>query len=226
MDRGVRIGLVNHQGRFNGAALWRHVHLLHSEQPPWKTHQVDPTAIRGIPRPVRTMLHWINPGESPALVLHLFKASLFSLIKKKRFLSFFSKSHLNGCTPDYSKVKPRVNFPKVSYKPPKSRLRYKGETLSSRPPIGAESIEEDSRDMPGAPRATPDTAGGCQVLRSPREATRLLSELEVRFQCKSKSSALLPSPVLCLCFSLPSFFFDFIRLSASTVVGELQQAVD
>lgn len=111
-------------------------------------------------------------------MLHLFCVfALFDKEEKISFLLFFSNSHLNGCTPDYSKVKPRVNFPKVSYKPPKSKLRSKGDSLSFRPPIGA----EDSRDMPDAPPATPDTAGGFQELRSHREATRLLSELEVRF---------------------------------------------
>lgn len=178
--RGVQIGLVNHQGRLNGSAP-----LL----PPLKTHRVHQTEIRGTPRPVRTLLHRINPGESPPLVSHLFKASLLYSIRKNTdlFIFFYSKSHLNGCTPDFSKVKPRVNFPKVSYKPPKSRSRSKGASPSFRPPIGAESVKEDSRDIPipGVPPATPDCAGGRGELGSPREATRLLTELEVRFQSES-----------------------------------------
>lgn len=57
MDLGVQIGLVKHQGRLSGAALELHVHLLHSQQPPLKTHQIDPTEIREIPQPLRTLLH-------------------------------------------------------------------------------------------------------------------------------------------------------------------------
>lgn len=98
------------------------------------------------------------------------------------FLSLFcSKSRPNGSTPDYSNVKPRVNFPKVLYKPPKSRLCSQRESPSTRPPIGcnssAGSVKEVGPNMPGVPSATEGQELGC-----PKEATRLLSELEVRFQ--------------------------------------------
>lgn len=90
VSTGIQVGLVNHRGRLKGAALWLHVHLLRSEQPPLKTHGVDPTELRGIPRPGRTPQHWIHPGASPPLVLHLFKASLLYVIKENTdSLSFF-----------------------------------------------------------------------------------------------------------------------------------------
>lgn len=54
MDLGVQIGLVKCQGRLNGAAPELHVHLLHSQQPPLKTHQIEPTEIGEI---LRTLLH-------------------------------------------------------------------------------------------------------------------------------------------------------------------------
>lgn len=172
MDGRIQIGLVNHQGQLLGLLL--HLHLLHVEQ------------LRGVPRLIRTLQHRRDPGESPPLVLHLFEAFLLQLIKKNTDFSslffFFSKSHLNGCAPDYSKVKPRVHFPKVGYKPARSRSCSKGESSLFRPPVGAESVEEDSRGVPDVPPATSDAAGECQELESPREATRLLSELEVRFQ--------------------------------------------
>lgn len=102
---------------------------------------------------------------------------------------FSSKSHLNGSTPDYSKVKPRVNFPKVIYKPPNSRLCSKNESLSFRPPTGCkssvESVNEVGLNISDVPPATSDSTGECQELGSPQEATRLLRELEVRFQSRS-----------------------------------------
>lgn len=76
---------------------------------------------------------------------------------------------MKSCTPDYSQVKPRVNFPKVGSK-------------SLRPPTGADSVEEDSRDRLDMSPASPDSAGDGQKLGSSREETRLLCELEVRFQ--------------------------------------------
>lgn len=92
------------------------------------------------------------------------------------FFSFFNKSHVKSCTPDYSQVKPKVNFPKVSSKSPK------GESLPLRTPTGADSVEEDSWDRLDMSPATPDSAGDGQKLGSSREETRLLCELEVRFQ--------------------------------------------
>lgn len=112
-------------------------------------------------------------------MLHL---SPFTKNNMHFFLSLFcSQSRPNGSTPDYSNVKPRVNFPKVLYKPPKSRLCSQRESPSTRPPIGcnssAGSVKEVGPNMPGVPSATEGQELGC-----PKEASRLLSELEVRFQ--------------------------------------------
>ncbi|XP_056874750.1 microtubule organization protein AKNA isoform X4 [Takifugu flavidus] len=100
--------------------------------------------------------------------------------RKSAMLKNPSKSRPNGSTPDYSNVKPRVNFPKVLYKPPKSRLCSQRESLSTGPPTGCDSSagggKEVGPNMPGVPSATE-----CQELGCPKEATRLLSELEENY---------------------------------------------
>ncbi|XP_072228677.1 uncharacterized protein akna [Leuresthes tenuis] len=45
------------------------------------------------------------------------------------------KGSLNHHTPDFSKVEPRVHFPKDGYKPPKSRHSLRGKSLSPEPPL-------------------------------------------------------------------------------------------
>lgn len=113
------------------------------------------------------------------------------------------KGHLSSSILDYSKVKPRINFPKIIYKPPKSRPCSKSESSSPGSPTGCKSFPESVKD---ALPATPDSPGECQELGSSREDTRLLSELEVRFQSKNG-----PFPSF---LHLLSFALDLLRLTA------------
>lgn len=139
------------------------------------------------------------------------------------FLSLFcSTSRPNGSTPDYSNVKPRVNFPKGLYKPPKSRLCSQRESLST---TGSNSshgrVKQVGPNMPDVPSAPEVQELGC-----PKEATRLLSQLEVRFQpgrmINKGMSCSLPKLSVFALLRLPFVMSDRLVVSA----GELQQTVD
>ncbi|KAF3702282.1 AT-hook-containing transcription factor [Channa argus] len=94
-------------------------------------------------------------------------------------------------TPDFSKVEPRVRFPKSGYKPPKSRLSVKSEFQSSGPPTLFKSpvdivkdVLMDTTDAPPAPSTCniPSTSAPSLTLpedfRSWQQATTLLEQLQ------------------------------------------------
>ncbi|XP_037607862.1 microtubule organization protein AKNA isoform X1 [Sebastes umbrosus] len=101
------------------------------------------------------------------------------------------KEPLSYRTPDFSKVEPRVHFPKGGYKPPKSRHSSKRESLSPEPPLvfksPADIVKEvllnttdwspassDSyKPLTGAPNSTVP-----QEFRCRQQATTLLEQLQ------------------------------------------------
>ena len=114
-----------------------------------------------------------------------------------------SKGSLSFRTPDFSKVEPKVRFPKAGYKPPKSRRSFKRDSLSPEPPLvfksPADIVKEVLLNIPdGSPApqdsyTLPDSAPDFTVpqeFRSPRHATTLLEQLQVREETKTKSSPL------------------------------------
>lgn len=108
-------------------------------------------------------------------------------------LLFYSrKGPLSYRTPDFSKVEPRVRFPKSGYKPPKSKMSSKKEFLSPGPPIvfksPADIVKEvllDATDGPPTPSACnrPTTSAPSatvpQDFRCRQQATTLLEQLQV-----------------------------------------------
>ncbi|XP_068572795.1 microtubule organization protein AKNA-like, partial [Cebidichthys violaceus] len=101
------------------------------------------------------------------------------------------KGPLSYRTPDFSKVEPRVRFPKDGYNPPKSRRSPKRKSSSPEPPLvfkspadivkevllnttAGSSASSDSYDPPtSAPNSTVP-----QEFRSRQQATTLLDQLE------------------------------------------------
>ncbi|XP_040914881.1 microtubule organization protein AKNA isoform X2 [Toxotes jaculatrix] len=94
-------------------------------------------------------------------------------------------------TPDFSKVEPRVRFPKGGYKPPKSRRSSKRESLSPEPPIvfksPADIVKEvllnttDGSAAPSDSNEAPISAPNSTVpqeFRCRQQATTLLEQLE------------------------------------------------
>lgn len=133
-----------------------------------------------------------------------------SLASPKCFLSNHNfhrvsrKGPLNHRTPDFSKVEPRVRFPKGDYTPPKSKCRSKRESLSPEPPLvfksPADIVKEvllNVSDGAGAPSDSygpPASAPNFTVpqeFRSRQNATMLLEQLQV----KVEASALTPAAV-------------------------------
>lgn len=120
------------------------------------------------------------------------------------YCSFFIKSinhefycisrngSLSYPTPDFSKVGPRVRFPKDGYKPPKSRRSYKRDSLSPEPPIvfksPADIVKEvllnttDGSTVPSDSNRPPISAPNSivpQEFRCRQQATTLLEQLQV-----------------------------------------------
>lgn len=105
------------------------------------------------------------------------------------------KGPLSYRTPDFSKVEPRVHFPKGGYKPPKSRRCSERESLSPKPPLvfkspadivkevllnvphGSPATSESSRPPSSAPNFTVP-----QEFRSRQHATVLLEQLQVKVE--------------------------------------------
>ncbi|GLD74051.1 AT-hook-containing transcription factor, partial [Lates japonicus] len=94
-------------------------------------------------------------------------------------------------TPDFSKVEPRVRFPKDGYKPPKSRRSYKRDSLSPEPPIvfksPADIVKEvllnttDGSTVPSDSNRPPISAPNSivpQEFRCRQQATTLLEQLQ------------------------------------------------
>eukprot|EP00064_Thunnus_orientalis_P007424 superscaffoldBa00000824_g7444 len=99
---------------------------------------------------------------------------------------------LSHRTPDFSKVEPRVRFPKGGYKPPKSKRSSKMESLSPQPPLvfksPADIVKEvllNTTDGPPAPsdcNRPPASAPNSTVpqdFRCRQQATTLLEQLQV-----------------------------------------------
>ncbi|XP_042251627.1 microtubule organization protein AKNA isoform X1 [Thunnus maccoyii] len=98
---------------------------------------------------------------------------------------------LSHRTPDFSKVEPRVRFPKGGYKPPKSKRSSKMESLSPQPPLvfksPADIVKEvllNTTDGPPAPsdcNRPPASAPNSTVpqdFRCRQQATTLLEQLQ------------------------------------------------
>ena len=111
---------------------------------------------------------------------------------------FPRKGSLNHHTPDFSKVEPRVHFPKDGYKPPKSRHPLRGKSLSPEPPLvfksPADIVKEvllNNPDETSAPSdcSRPHTGAANSAVpldfRCRQQATTLLEQLEVFVETKS-----------------------------------------
>lgn len=156
------------------------------------------------------LLEWMNPGEPHPLVLKLFHASflffnfyIHDFIKNTNheFYCVYRKGPQSYRTPDFSKVEPRVHFPKGGYKPPKSRRSSKRESLSPEPPLvfkspadivkevllnvsdGSPATSDSYRPPASAPNFTVP-----QEFRSRRHATMLLEQLQVKVEAESTST--------------------------------------
>uniref|UniRef100_UPI0037E754DA microtubule organization protein AKNA n=1 Tax=Semicossyphus pulcher TaxID=241346 RepID=UPI0037E754DA len=108
----------------------------HHKQPdpsPSKPRQHSPVATcsRTHPNTVRTdYLKFKHQTTSPDRELRTPRAMSNTAEVDKS-----SKGPLSYRTPDFSKVEPRVRFPKGGYTPPKSRRSPKSESLSHKPPL-------------------------------------------------------------------------------------------
>ncbi|XP_054468783.1 microtubule organization protein AKNA [Anoplopoma fimbria] len=101
------------------------------------------------------------------------------------------KGPLSYRTPDFSKVEPRVRFPKDGYNPPKSRRSSKRKSLSPEPPLVFKSLADFVKEVllnttDGSPTSSdsykpPTSAPNSTVpqeFRSRQQATTLLDQLE------------------------------------------------
>ncbi|XP_041825064.1 microtubule organization protein AKNA isoform X2 [Melanotaenia boesemani] len=100
------------------------------------------------------------------------------------------KGSLSYHTPDFSKVEPKVNFPKYGYMPPKSRLTSTRKSLSPEPPLvfksPAEIVKEvllntDESSLPSDSNTPHADAVNCivpQEFRCQEQATALLEQLQ------------------------------------------------
>lgn len=103
------------------------------------------------------------------------------------------RGKLTHPSPDFSKVPPRVNFPKNSYKPPKSKRVIQQEGMAPEPPMVFKSPADIVREVllsggedPREPRG-PTEDGPHQPLnltvpegfRDPQQATALVQQLQV-----------------------------------------------
>ncbi len=108
------------------------------------------------------------------------------------FYCISRKGPLSYRTPDFSKVEPKVRFPKGAYKPPKSRCSSKRESLSSEPPLVFKSPADIVKEVllnttHGSPTTTdsyrPSTSTPNSTVpeefRCRRQATTLLEQLQV-----------------------------------------------
>ncbi|XP_067107195.1 microtubule organization protein AKNA [Osmerus mordax] len=89
-------------------------------------------------------------------------------------------------TPDFSKVEPRVHFPKDGYKPPRSKGSPRKTCLPAEPPLVFKSPADIVREVllndPGAPAPRGALRGPVstvpQEFRCPRQATTLMQQLQ------------------------------------------------
>lgn len=103
-------------------------------------------------------------------------------------LLFYSrKGLLSYRTPDFSKVEPRVRFPKSGYKPPKSKLSSKKEFLSPGPPIVFKSPADIVKEVLLEATDGPPTPSACN--RPP--ASHLSSTVPQDFRCRQQATTLL-----------------------------------
>lgn len=156
------------------------------------------------------LLKWMNPGEPimlsasiPSKILKRYISISFMNNTNDELYCISSKGSLSYHTPDFSKVEPKVRFPKAGYKPPKSRRSFKRDSLSPEPPLvfksPADIVKEVLLNIPdGSPApqdshtlqaSAPDFTVP-QEFRSPRHATALLEQLQVRVETETKSSPL------------------------------------
>lgn len=111
--------------------------------------------------------------------------------------SFSRKGPLSYHTPDFSKVEPRVHFPKGGYKPPKSRSSLTRKSLSPEPPIvfksPADIVKEVLLNTAGESPTSPDSDGQAtsainaivpQEFRCHQQATTLVNQLQVLVETK------------------------------------------
>ncbi|XP_063334942.1 microtubule organization protein AKNA isoform X3 [Pelmatolapia mariae] len=101
------------------------------------------------------------------------------------------KGPLSYHTPDFSKVEPRVHFPKGGYKPPRSRPLLTRKSLSPEPPIvfksPADIVKEVLLNTDGESPTSPDSDGQAtsainaivpQEFRCHQQATTLVNQLQ------------------------------------------------
>ncbi|XP_013764386.1 AT-hook-containing transcription factor isoform X2 [Pundamilia nyererei] len=96
------------------------------------------------------------------------------------------KGPLSYHTPDFSKVEPRVHFPKGGYKPPKSRSSLTRKSLSPEPPIvfksPADIVKEVLLNTAGESPTSPD---------SDRQATSAINAIVPQeFRCHQQATTL------------------------------------
>ncbi|XP_030598647.1 microtubule organization protein AKNA isoform X2 [Archocentrus centrarchus] len=97
------------------------------------------------------------------------------------------KGSLSCHTPDFSKVEPRVRFPRGGYKPPKSTLLLTGKSLSPEPPVVFKSPADIVKDiLLNTPDGSP-TPSECN--RQPTSATNAIVPQE--FRCRQQATTLL-----------------------------------
>ncbi|KAM6975905.1 LOW QUALITY PROTEIN: uncharacterized protein akna [Tautogolabrus adspersus] len=97
-------------------------------------------------------------------------------------------------TPDFSKVEPRVRFPKGGYTPPKSGRSVKRESLAPEPPVVFKSPAEIVKEvLLNTPDGSPEPSGSCraqscaplsivpQEFRSQQQAITLSEQLQENY---------------------------------------------
>ncbi|KAK5599265.1 hypothetical protein CRENBAI_023783 [Crenichthys baileyi] len=97
----------------------------------------------------------------------------------------FRRATLSHQTPDFSKVEPRVHFPKRGYKPPKSKKSLARNSLSPEPPMvfksPADIIKEVLFNNTSSGSNTPTNVPNSIVpaeFRCPQQATTLVEQLQ------------------------------------------------
>ncbi|XP_029300837.1 AT-hook-containing transcription factor isoform X2 [Cottoperca gobio] len=97
------------------------------------------------------------------------------------------KGPLSYRTPDFSKVEPRVRFPKDGYNPPKSRHSSKRESLSPEPPLVFKSPADIVKEV--LLNTTDGSAASSDSYKPPTSA--LNSTVPQEFRCRQQATTLL-----------------------------------
>ncbi|XP_036383420.1 microtubule organization protein AKNA-like isoform X2 [Megalops cyprinoides] len=165
----------------------KHHHAPH-EAPPSLTlqraHEGRSSPLNSTP--CRTVSPRVRRGHS-ALGKGSPKPSGASPVRSSQDSGRYGKGQLNYPLPDFSKVEPRVRFPKEGYRPPRSKGRPRKKGPGSEPPLvfksPADIVREvllssaDTPSPPTGPLRPPNTTLP-QEFRSPQQATALVHQLQ------------------------------------------------